>query len=334
MQINSLGDLAQSYSMQSRNAVLKTDIQRLTLELASGKVSDVRAAIGGNTAYINDVERNLTKLDSYDLASREAAQFATGMQDALSRVHDVSTDFRNTLLTSSGSTIGESAGTIISQARGSLDDVVSALNTSIGGRSLFAGNATDTSPIASPDALLSDLTTAMAGAGTVDDMLAAATAWFDDPAGFGATGYLGSDTALAPISISDKDTAQFEVRGDNPEIRNVLKGLALVSIANDPALGLTTAQQSELLEKVTPEALGASEGIIDLQATIGFSEGRIESNIVRQSAERSSLEIARSELLSVNPYETATELEQVQFQLQSLYAITSRMSQLSLVNFL
>ena len=334
MQISSLGDLAQSYSMQSRNAALKTDIQRLTLELASGTVSDVRAAIGGNTAYINDIERSLTKLDSYDLASREAAQFATGMQDALSRVHDVSTGFRNTLLTTSGATLGESSNTVISQARGALEDVVGALNTSIGGRSLFAGNATDTSPIASPDILLADLSAAMAGAGTVDDMLAAAAAWFDDPAGFGVTGYLGSDTAIAPISISDENTAQFDVRGDDPEIRHVLKSLALVTIANDPTLALTTAQQSELLEKVTPDALGANGGIIDLQTSIGFSESRIESNIVQQSAERSTLEIARSELLSVNPYETATELEQVQFQLQSLYAITSRMSQLSLVNFL
>ena len=334
MQIGSLGDLAQSYSMQSRNAALKTDIQRLTLELASGKVSDVRKAIGGNTAYITDIERSLTELNGYDLAAREASQFAAGVQNALSRINDVSTEFRNTLLTSSSSALGEASSALITQAQGSLDDVISAINTNVGGRSLFSGTATDVTALASSEILLSDLVVSMAGAGTVDDMLAAATAWFDDPAGYAATGYLGSDTALAPISLSDGAAAEFELRGDDPALRKVLQGLAIIAVADDPALGLSAGQKGELLQKATPEILGASGRIIDLQAKIGFSEARIETNIVRQSAKRATLEMARNELLSINPYETATELEQVQFQLQSLYAITSRMSQLSLVNFL
>ena len=334
MQIGSLGDLAQSHSMQLRNTALKTDIQRLTLELASGKVSDVRQAVGGNTAYINDIEHSLKKMDGFDLASHEASQFATGVQDALARINDVSTSFRNTLLTSSNSALASSTDTLISEARGSLDDVINAMNTSVAGRSLFAGTATNTSPIVEPETLLADLTTAIAGAGTVDDMLVAATAWFDDPAGFGAAGYLGSDTPLAPLLISDSDSTQFDIRGDDPALRDVLKNLAIVAAADDPSLGLTTAQKGELIQKITPAALGADKGVIDLQTTTGFSQNRIETNMVRLGAERSSLEMARSELLSVNPFETATELEQVQFQLQSLYAITSRMSQLSLVNFL
>lgn len=334
MQIGSLGDLAQSYSMQSRNAALKNDIQRLTLELASGKVSDVRKATDGNTAYVADIERSLTELNGYDLAAREASQFAAGIQNALSRVNDVSIDFRNTLLASSSSALGESSSSLITQARGSLDDVINAINTDVGGRSLFSGTSTDITALASSEIILSDLVTSMSGAGTVDDLLAAAKAWFDDPAGYGATGYLGSDTALAPISLSDGATAEFELRGDDPALRKVLQGLAIIAVADDPALGLTAGQKSELLQKSTPEILGASDRIIDLQAKVGFSEARIETNIVRQSAKRATLEMARSELLSINPYETATELEQVQFQLQSLYAITSRMSQLSLVNFL
>jgi flagellar hook-associated protein 3 FlgL len=74
--------------------------------------------------------------------------------------------------------------------------------------------------------------------------------------------------------------------------------------------------------------------MVNLQAQVGFSEARIEALTVRHSTERASLEMARNDLLSVDPYQSATELEQVQFQLQSLYAITSRMSQLSLVNYL
>ncbi len=38
----SLGDLAQSFSLQRRSVSLRDDITRLTDELSSGKVSDIR----------------------------------------------------------------------------------------------------------------------------------------------------------------------------------------------------------------------------------------------------------------------------------------------------
>jgi flagellar hook-associated protein 3 FlgL len=63
MNFGSLSDLSRSYSMQSRNASLKADIQRLTIELASGQTENVRDAVGNNTSYISDLERSLTKLD-------------------------------------------------------------------------------------------------------------------------------------------------------------------------------------------------------------------------------------------------------------------------------
>jgi len=63
MNYGSLGDLSRSFSMQSRNATLKADIDRLTIELASGQAADVRDAIGNNAAYVSDLERSLTKLD-------------------------------------------------------------------------------------------------------------------------------------------------------------------------------------------------------------------------------------------------------------------------------
>jgi flagellar hook-associated protein 3 FlgL len=43
---------------------------------------------------------------------------------------------------------------------------------------------------------------------------------------------------------------------------------------------------------------------------------------------------AKTGLLEIDPFEAATKLEEVQFQLQSLYSVTVRMSQLSLVKFL
>lgn len=334
MNFSRLGDLAQSYSMQSRNATLKHDIERLTQELASGQTADIRATVGVNTAYVDDLERSLTKLDGFDLATQEASQLAEGAQLALGRIHDVGSAFRSTLLMASSSALGETTTSIIAQAGTALEDVVAALNTDFAGRALFSGTATDTKPLVSAQALRDALGAAVSGAGTVDDIIAAAEAWFDDPAGFGSIAYQGSDTSLAPIAISEQERAKFDLRADDPVLRDTLRNLALIALSDDPALALTPEQQGELVRKTTDAVFAANDDVLALQTKVGLSQEQLASRSVRNSAERSTLEMARNDLRSIDPFEAATELEQVQFQLQSLYAITSRMSQLSLVNFL
>lgn len=334
MQSSSLGDMAHTYSMQSRNTALKQEMQRLTLEISTGQVADIRRIASSNTTYLNDLQRSLKKLDGYDLATFEAGQTAGGMQTALGRIGELNSSFQSTLMNATNAAFGNTSGTVIAEAQATLGQVVGALNTSVGGRALFSGTATGTLPIAPASDLLSALGSIMAGAGSVDDMLTAAQTWFDSAAGFGTTGYLGSPASLAPVALSDGETAQFQLRGDDPVIRDVLRNLAIVALAGDPALGLSQAQQDELFQKSLGPVLRASDAVTELQATVGYSEHQIEALTARHSTERSTLEMARSDLLSIDPYQSATELEQVQFQLQSLYAITSRMSQLSLVNYL
>jgi len=334
MNISSLGDLAQSYAMKSRNTALKSDLQRLVQEVTTGQVADKRDVVTSNAAYVSDLERSLTKLEGYELATFESGQHAAAAQSALDRVSTLNAEFRDTILVAGNMGFGETAGRILLQAKGTLDDMIGTLNTSVAGRSIFSGTATDRSPLASTEDLLAGLGAAVAGAGSVDDILATAEAWFDDPAGFGTTGYLGSDRSLAAVSLSDQNSVQWGLRADDPILRDTLRNLAVASLAGDPALGLTDAQQSELIQKSVASVMNADVGLINLRTQIGFNESRIEAISVRNGAERAALSMARSDLLSVDPFEAATELEQVQFQLQSLYAITARMSQTSLVNYL
>jgi flagellar hook-associated protein 3 FlgL len=334
MQISSMGDLAHSLTMQSRNNVLKQEMQRLTTELTSGQVADMRAATKGNVAYVNDLERSLKKLDGYDLATREAIQFADGVQNALGRISELNMSFRNTVLTSNAATLSGPGRTVFVEARATLDGMIDAMNGSVGGRMLFSGTATDTSPAAPAQDLLAALGAAMSGAANVDDMLTAAQAWFDDPAGYGAVGYRGSDTALAPMSLSDGKSVKFDLRANDPSFRNALRSAAVIALADDASLGLDAAQKSELIQKSAGTVLGTTDAFIALQARFGVAESILEAQTSRNGAERTTLERARSDLLSIDPFKTATELEQVQFQLQSLYAITSRMSQLSLLNYI
>ena len=69
-------------------------------------------------------------------------------------------------------------------------------------------------------------------------------------------------------------------------------------------------------------------------ARVGVAEARIEQAATRNNAARTSLEYSRNKLIAADPYETAAQLQTVQFQLESLYSVTVRNANLSLVNFL
>jgi len=80
--------------------------------------------------------------------------------------------------------------------------------------------------------------------------------------------------------------------------------------------------------------IGVQQDLTGVRGALGAAEARIETIQTRNASERTALELARNQLLAADPFETATRLEEVQFQLQALYTVTARMGDLSLVNFI
>ena len=329
-----LGDLAQSFMLQRRGAALKHDIHRLTQELSTGRVADTKSVLAGNFSYLTDIERDAKALQGYKVATTEAAQFADTMQNTLERIQDNSSDLSNAMLLISTSAVETILPQVVADSRANLGNLVSSLNVDFGGRSLFAGAATDTAPLVSDDAILTGLTAAVAGQTPAADIFAAAQAWFDDPAGFRAAVYQGSDTSLSPFALSDTDRLSIDIRADDPVLRDLMMNTALGAIVSDAALGLADTIQRDVIAQAGQNLLGGQDQMTKLRADIGFSQSRIEDVSTRNAVQTTSLEFARSALLAADPYETATKLEDVQFQLQSLYSVTVRLSELSLLNFM
>lgn len=334
MSVSSWGDLSQGYMLRNRSASLKQDIQRLTAELTSGQVSNVRGQLSGNYSFLTDVERKVAVLGDYGTATKEATHFTGAMQNALDNFSTLAQQLSSSFLNANIGASGPTITAVATEARGALDGMVSTLNGSFAGRALFAGNATDQTALVDSDALLSDLRAALVGATTPADMMALADAWFADPGGFATSAYQGGNEPLSNFALSAKDSISLDVRATDPEFTSALRSAAVASLAADPAFGLSKADQANLFSLAGQEMLGAQDGITGLQARVGFAEARIDTIASRNAAEITSLTIARNALLEADPYKTVTQLEEVQFQLQSLYSVTVRMSQLSLVNYL
>ena len=71
-----------------------------------------------------------------------------------------------------------------------------------------------------------------------------------------------------------------------------------------------------------------------LAGRIGISEARIDEASTRNESESNALQVLKYDLLGVDAYDAATRMETAQNQLETLYAVTARLSRLSLVDFL
>jgi flagellar hook-associated protein 3 FlgL len=327
----SIGDLAQSFVLRHRNSDLKQQMARLTQELTTGQVADVRHAVKGNYSYLTEVERSLDVLNGYKMVSAEASIFASNIQTTLGRYQEVGEQLANSLVVSS---IGATSGGIGEEAKATVDTLVSVLNTRSAGRSIFGGTATDRSPTETSAVLLSELTTAMAGATNPADMFTAAEAWFNSPTGYDLAFYQGGSTSLSDVRISGTEQVTFDIRATDPDLKKTLLFASIAAVADEPAFGLDEKQISEVYNRAGTSLLGASDSLTSLRAKVGVLEAQIDRSATQNAAEMSAMEYEKSALLQVDPYDAATKLEEVQFQLQSIYSVTVRMSKLSLANFL
>ncbi len=335
MALTSIGDMAQGFMLRHHNSHLKTEMNRLVQEMSSGKAADISRHLSGSYSYLADVDRNLSVLEGYASAASEAEVLASGMQKALENFQTVGSDLGAAALAASNSHLADAVQTASERAKGDFQSMVASLNTGIGGRSLFSGTAVDSPALASAEDMLADLRTALAGETTLSGVSAALDTWFDTPGGgFETVGYTGGNDTLTPIAVSEGQTLELAIKADDPAFRESLKAAAMAALAADESLGFDADLQSDMMKTAGLALSVEQNGVIRLRADIGMAEARVEEAQSRISAEKTGFEIARTDLLSVDPYETATQLEDTQFQLESLYAVTVRMSRLSLVEYL
>lgn len=331
----SIGDMAQTYMIRRQNSELKNTATRLTNELSTGQTTDVAKRFSGDFSIVSSIETSLTSLQSYKSAANEAGQFSTIMQTTLEVVQSQTTAAVSALLLTSNSANQTQIDNTASNVRQKFDAVVSSLNTQAGGRSIFAGAATDGPAIASANVIIAELQIVIAAETTAAGVETAVNTWFDAPSGgYETVGYLGSTTPLVPFKIGAHQEADVSIMATDTEIRDTLKGLALAALVSEGALAGDALEQALLLKNAGAALLSVGDRLTGMRANLGTVEAQIETVSTQTASEISALEIVKTELLSVDPYSAASELEAVQTQLETLYAITARMSRLSLVDFL
>lgn len=334
MTITSVGDLARGFQLRTQQVQIKTEIDDLSKALSSGRVSDLSLEVRGDFVPIAAIERDLASLASYARAASEAAGFASASQLVVGRVGDTIATLAPELLVAADLNPNGLETTVGREAGNAFEATVSAINTRFAGRSLFSGITVNASPLSDAETMMADLRAAVAGQTTAAGVTAVVNAWFGPGGDFETVHYQGSTTPLAPFHLADGVSVTLSGTASDARLRDVLEGLALGALLTDGPLSGNIAELKALSQDAGQALLSAQSGLQELSAEIGSAEASIEQITVRNRTATAALELARNDIVEADAYETASRLEVLQSQLELLYAVTARTSELSLAAFL
>lgn len=334
MSFNSIGDMAQQFRLARQNSLLKSDLGRVSAELSSGEVADKTKRMNGDTARLSGIEHSILVLQTYQQAAQETAQTLNSVQQTLTAVDGRRDALSQDLLLISRDSPTYQTDEAAREAKATFSDMVNLLNKRVADRALFGGAAIDRAPLAPAEDMLADIVAAIGPATDKGAILAVVTAWFDDPAGgFATLGYVGDTAALTKRSIGETTKVTLDARADDPAIREVLKAGAIAALTAE--LGaIDQSTKAELLFEGGVRLQSASSALSQLQSRVGFAEAEVERVSVQHTAHQTSLQSSRNDLVLADPFETASRLQALQIQLETHYAMTSRLSRLSLIEYL
>ncbi|WP_415391689.1 hypothetical protein [Paracoccus sp. SJTW-4] len=332
----SIGDLSRAALLRQANAQLKSRLLVLTQESASGVKSDMAQAVGGNFGHLAQVEARLTTLAAYRETAAAAQAELAGLQAALETIGKIGSEIGNGMSSGVSATDETSISIRSRQARDDLNAVVGLMNVEIGGRFLLSGSAVETRPMGDAAGILADARAQVAGLTDPAAIAAAISGWFGAAPGLGgfADTWFGGNTDTRMVASSSQAAVTQTLTGLDPSFRDILKGLVLGALADDPAVALAREDKAALVAQAGTTTLAGVRALTMRRAEVGMQEEAIARDAARNAAETTAMSIARTRIVEADPYETASALTQTETSLQNLYALTARLSRLSLTDYL
>ncbi|MBN2759439.1 MAG: hypothetical protein JXQ79_02980 [Rhodobacteraceae bacterium] len=327
-------DASQSMMLRRMGAQLKNNVSKLTTELSSGQHLDKPRALNGALAHLAHIEHGLRLSARHIETANFLSTIVSAQQEALGRLGEITQTLALDFQISKQGPDSLVMSDATARARDGFADVIGLLNTKVAGRHLFSGAAGDQRPYADPDVILNALLTSLPATSSTADIRDHVQAWFAEGGGFDTIAYLGGAEASTGIDLGGGVSVQPGISGADPALRKSLAGLALGAIGEALTPRLSAPERRSLLDMSAEALFGAEASRIALAAQTGAMEARIDEAKTRAQSTGATLEIARTELLAADPYQTATALEAATQRLDALYLVTARLSRLSLTEYM
>lgn len=281
---------------------VQTSLAEALTQQASGLVSDSYGALGGDAKTLLDFQSELTATQTSESKAEAVGNKTETMYDAIGSMTDQLTTLRAALSTALSA---DSTDSLTTTAQGILEDLASLMNTQYDGHYVFSGSATDTAPV--------DLT---AYDSTAQD------------AGTADTSYYQGDDTVASVSLSNGQTINYGVTGDNSAFEMALRVAALsTQLSTDPV-------DSDAVQAAYDLATQAIDAMSELQSTVSVSASRLSDAQTSLTSYGTQLQTYISNLKEVDSAEIAAKVSQYETQLQSSYSAVSTILGINLSKYL
>ena len=310
-----IGSFAAQNLTLSQNMETQARMQEHRIQISTGKKAQAYDGISADTRRLEGLETKHQQISSFTKSIKRTDQRMAEMENVVSQLQDIASDFRSKLL-QAGSGENLAATNIQGEAETLLQEAASLLNSEFEGRFLFGGSRTDQAPVVLQDNAGNDL---QFDDGTPDDIESGAY-------------YRGNDQVLSARVDTDL-SVDYGVTADSANesgFHDLISALARVARPN-----VALEQEVEnATDNLSDPNNGAIKRLADTRADIGSTRDVVERTKQRLEDTRLNVEEGITDIENVDVARAMTELSGHQTTLQASYAVTARVSNLSLLNFL
>jgi flagellar hook-associated protein 3 FlgL len=323
-------------------------------EMMTSRYADIGLSLGVRTGQTVALRNQHDRIDSIITTNGIVAGRVDVTQKAMDGLLETAQDFLSTLI---GVRDGQNgADVLFAQAKNNLQALVGALNSSASGQYIFAGTDTQNEPITDyfatggPPANKTNVDAAFAtfvagypgGSETIPpaDMTAflqgAFAAEFQDPAVPGSgTGWEAWSTASnrnVSSRISMTEVVDVSTNANEQFFRDLAMTYTMTFDLDPQSLNQTAyrAVVDEAIDKINQ----GIQGLISAKARIGTTEERISGSTQRLTIQRDIMVKQIQGFEGVDSIEASTRVTQLQTQIDTALALTTRMQQLSILNWM
>ena len=349
MKTTSISTLALTNATRETRVNLQVKLAIGQKEASTGRLADVGLSLGYLTARTVSLRQDLDRLKTFKDTNSVASSRLELSQTTLNGMADAANDFLKTLVAARSTR--STAGVAITDAKAKLTSFTAAMNTAVNGAHIFAGVNTDVKPVIDyfsssttqartdvADAFFGSFGLAQSDAGVENITGTDMQAFLDGPFAdlFDHTAWTGTWSAASDQNITSRITSSERIETSANANSAAFRGIAnaYTMIAD---LGIQELGDDAYLAVIDTAiaVMGQAVGdLTQLRASLGTSQERIKAANDRIDIQVSLITGHITQLEGVDPYEATANVNALLTQIETAYALTARLQNLSLINFI
>jgi flagellin-like hook-associated protein FlgL len=355
--VSNVGTYAQAETMRVRLLEQQREINRLQVQLSTGKKTDVYSGLREEARLSVSLRVARSTNDAFIRSNTVTEQRMESIQVVLARVKDIANDMRNTAIfamtpTSMPADGGNAA--VKAQAEAALKEVIQLLNVSLDGFQLFAGREIDAKPMMDPGEVgvagtpldnvdsviaVSPLANNTASGDTVydnivdhlDGNVVGAVAG-SSPVRYYSGEYSATQESLLVARVDEGFDIDYGITGRDNSVNDILQ--ALYALATTDLSTTTDVGYRQVVNRAAADLQTGFDGVVEEIGELGVKQSQLRDLKMRQQNTITTIELQLGQIEDVDMSTAISRLTFVQATFEASLRMVASSRELSLVRFL